>query len=184
MMSIPVKGPNCRHLESFDLISFLKMNQLCSHFRWQCPICSISLRALNFEVDSFLAVSISLLKKSGLNMVTNICVHSITGEWSVCSEPSSSSIEYSESHPSYSRNECRHHQSSNPAPVQNENNHAPIPNGSQLEVSNNPVKNETSSINDSNRASDEKLPLETLTDEPSLMLTCFLFDELETILHS
>uniref|UniRef100_A0A7S1BKZ1 SP-RING-type domain-containing protein n=1 Tax=Corethron hystrix TaxID=216773 RepID=A0A7S1BKZ1_9STRA len=39
VMKMPVRGLKCKHIQCFDLLSFLEVNYFSSVLRWKCPIC-------------------------------------------------------------------------------------------------------------------------------------------------
>jgi len=48
-MRTPSRGPNCRHLQCFDLETFLKLNRNKTH--WNCPICNSVIPFNMLELD-------------------------------------------------------------------------------------------------------------------------------------
>jgi len=48
-MQTPARGEDCRHLNCFDLLSFLTMNRLRPN--WKCPICMKDLSILHIRID-------------------------------------------------------------------------------------------------------------------------------------
>lgn len=51
-MRLPSRGHDCRHVQCFDLESYLKIN--CEHNHWICPICKKMALLDGLEVDQYL----------------------------------------------------------------------------------------------------------------------------------
>ncbi|KAL4090624.1 hypothetical protein QTP88_025423 [Uroleucon formosanum] len=50
-MKLPARGVDCIHLQCFDAIQFLQMNELKQN--WTCPLCKKKIKFENIEVDEF-----------------------------------------------------------------------------------------------------------------------------------
>jgi len=50
-MTLPARGVECNHIQCFDAMQFLKMNE---HLQtWKCPICRGKVRFENIEIDGY-----------------------------------------------------------------------------------------------------------------------------------
>lgn len=54
-LKTPARAFSCRHLECFDLASFLECAHTTSHPRWTCPLCAVPARPHQLRVDSWTA---------------------------------------------------------------------------------------------------------------------------------
>ncbi|CAI6373029.1 unnamed protein product [Macrosiphum euphorbiae] len=50
-MKLPARGVDCIHLQCFDAIQFLQMNE--QREKWTCPLCTKKIKFENIEVDEF-----------------------------------------------------------------------------------------------------------------------------------
>ncbi|XP_016660875.1 E3 SUMO-protein ligase PIAS1-like [Acyrthosiphon pisum] len=50
-MKLPARGVDCIHLQCFDAIQFLQMNE--QKAKWKCPLCNKKMKFENIEVDEF-----------------------------------------------------------------------------------------------------------------------------------
>ena len=48
-LKTPVRSKNCQHLQCFDLLNFLKMNE--QRQTWKCPQCSVNAHYDNLIID-------------------------------------------------------------------------------------------------------------------------------------
>lgn len=51
-MQLPVRGKDCIHLECFDGVQFLQMNEI-RYDKWTCPLCRKEIKFASIEVDDF-----------------------------------------------------------------------------------------------------------------------------------
>ena len=54
-LGTPVRTAECRHLECFDLESYVELAKTSTRPRWSCPLCSASARPHQLRVDSWVA---------------------------------------------------------------------------------------------------------------------------------
>jgi len=54
-IATPARGVSCRHLECFDLESYIELATATPFPRWQCPLCSMPARPHQLRVDSWTA---------------------------------------------------------------------------------------------------------------------------------
>ncbi|CAI6377854.1 unnamed protein product [Macrosiphum euphorbiae] len=76
-MKLPVRGVDCIHLQCFDAIQFLKINE--QNERWRCPICKNKIKFKNIEVDEFF---LNMLQSSDLSEECEDVVLLKDGTWS------------------------------------------------------------------------------------------------------
>ena len=54
-LKVPVRGDQCRHLECFDLSSYLEMAQVTKPAKWKCPMCNRDATPGQLRVDAWVA---------------------------------------------------------------------------------------------------------------------------------
>lgn len=52
-MTLPSRGQDCRHLQCFDLESYLKYNAEKGGNGWKCPVCNKNTPLEALEIDQF-----------------------------------------------------------------------------------------------------------------------------------
>lgn len=63
-MAIPARGRDCRHLQCFDLESFIQVTKGSKAFnnRWKCPECPLILRSDVLVIDPFVAEILKIVR--------------------------------------------------------------------------------------------------------------------------
>ncbi|XP_071952219.1 zinc finger MIZ domain-containing protein 1-like isoform X2 [Antedon mediterranea] len=51
-ITLPARGPDCKHIQCFDLESYLQLN--CERGSWRCPVCNKAASLEGLEVDQFM----------------------------------------------------------------------------------------------------------------------------------
>ena len=54
-LGVPVRGVTCRHLECFDLASYLECARVARPPKWACPLCASDAKPSKLRVDSWVA---------------------------------------------------------------------------------------------------------------------------------
>jgi len=67
-INVPARGHDCKHIQCFDLESYLKLN--VDKGNWKCPACSKSAILEGLEVDQYLCQIITTLSKTEAEEVT------------------------------------------------------------------------------------------------------------------
>ena len=62
LIRVPARAATCRHLECFDLRSYIELAQATAHPQWTCPLCSAPARTHELRVDSWTARVIKSLE--------------------------------------------------------------------------------------------------------------------------
>eukprot|EP00012_Vannella_robusta_P005753 CAMPEP_0206206532 /NCGR_PEP_ID=MMETSP0166-20121206/15004_1 /ASSEMBLY_ACC=CAM_ASM_000260 /TAXON_ID=95228 /ORGANISM="Vannella robusta, Strain DIVA3 518/3/11/1/6" /LENGTH=657 /DNA_ID=CAMNT_0053627025 /DNA_START=25 /DNA_END=1999 /DNA_ORIENTATION=+ len=76
----PVRGRNCKHLQCFDLETFLLMNKTAP--TWTCPVCNRNTEVSDLVVDEFMA---EILQKVGSDDVGESIKIDENGKWELFS---------------------------------------------------------------------------------------------------
>jgi len=76
-MQLPARGVDCEHLQCFDAIPFLQMND--QKQRWTCPLCEKKIKFENIEVDEFF---LNMLQSPDLSEECENVVLLKDGTWS------------------------------------------------------------------------------------------------------
>lgn len=107
IFQVPVRGKNCRHLECFDLETWLTTRpckpqqkaggrkdtkEPCKVDVWKCPICDLDARPISLRIDDFFVqVRKELSEKN--NLGTKVITVNADGKWSPVEEPDDSEDE-------------------------------------------------------------------------------------------
>jgi hypothetical protein len=75
-MNLPSRGINCIHLQCFDAIQFLQMNE--QKQTWTCPLCKKKIRFEDIEVDEFF---LNILQNPNLSNDCENIILSADGTW-------------------------------------------------------------------------------------------------------
>ncbi|XP_022257226.1 zinc finger MIZ domain-containing protein 1-like [Limulus polyphemus] len=67
-VSLPARGQDCKHIQCFDLESYLQMN--CEKGAWRCPICNKTAYLEGLEVDQYVWAILTNLSNSEVDEVT------------------------------------------------------------------------------------------------------------------
>ncbi|CAL4090615.1 unnamed protein product [Meganyctiphanes norvegica] len=67
-ISLPARGHDCKHIQCFDLESYLQMN--CERGAWRCPVCNKTAYLEGLEVDQYIWGIITTLASSPVDEVT------------------------------------------------------------------------------------------------------------------
>ncbi|XP_042339000.1 zinc finger MIZ domain-containing protein 2-like, partial [Plectropomus leopardus] len=51
-IQLPARGHDCRHIQCFDLESYLQLN--CERGTWRCPVCNKTALLEGLEVDQYM----------------------------------------------------------------------------------------------------------------------------------
>lgn len=65
IMNIPVYGKQCKHIQSFDLLRYLKMNERAKI--WKCPYCGE--KCFELVVDTHMELLLTTLKKNNIDFL-------------------------------------------------------------------------------------------------------------------
>ena len=60
-ISIPTRGTNCTHQDSFDLINYLRLNKKPGEERWICPVCKSKIYWNELVLDSTQLLEVKFL---------------------------------------------------------------------------------------------------------------------------
>ncbi|XP_030621891.1 zinc finger MIZ domain-containing protein 2-like [Chanos chanos] len=61
-IQIPARGLDCRHIQCFDLESYLQLN--CERETWRCPVCNKTTSIEQLEVDQYILAIVVYLQNS------------------------------------------------------------------------------------------------------------------------
>jgi len=75
-MELPARGVNCIHMQCFDAIQFLKMNE--QKQTWTCPLCKKKVKFEDIEVDEFF---LNILQSSNLSTDSEDVILLQDGSW-------------------------------------------------------------------------------------------------------
>ncbi|XP_077268216.1 zinc finger MIZ domain-containing protein tonalli isoform X3 [Temnothorax americanus] len=67
-ITLPARGHECKHIQCFDLESYLQMN--CERGNWRCPVCSKSAQLEGLEVDQYMWGILNTLNTTEVDEVT------------------------------------------------------------------------------------------------------------------
>lgn len=67
-ITLPARGHDCKHVQCFDLESYLQMN--CERGAWRCPVCSKPAPLEGLEVDQYIWGILNSLQNSDVDEVT------------------------------------------------------------------------------------------------------------------
>ncbi|KAK8391085.1 hypothetical protein O3P69_017024 [Scylla paramamosain] len=67
-ITLPARGHDCKHIQCFDLESYLQMN--CERGSWRCPVCNKTAYLEGLEVDQYIWGIITTLANSPVDEVT------------------------------------------------------------------------------------------------------------------
>ncbi|KAG5960746.1 hypothetical protein E4U58_004549 [Claviceps cyperi] len=99
MFQIPVRGSTCKHIECFDLQTWLQTRSSKNSLSrtepsladgWKCPICNGDAAPPNLRVDEYLVNVEIALKLAGQVQTRSISAH-LDGSWTANEEPGSDS---------------------------------------------------------------------------------------------
>ncbi|CCE29370.1 uncharacterized protein CPUR_03063 [Claviceps purpurea 20.1] len=99
MFQIPVRGSSCKHIECFDLQTWLQTRSSKGSLSrtepsladgWKCPICNGDAAPPNLRVDEYLVDVERTLKLAGQVRTRSISAH-VDGSWTANEEPGSDS---------------------------------------------------------------------------------------------
>jgi SUMO ligase MMS21 Smc5/6 complex component len=66
-MFTPAKSSQCEHLECFDALAFIKMNENSN--KWKCPICNLNCLYDDLKIDKYI---LSILNNPGIKNRLNV----------------------------------------------------------------------------------------------------------------
>ncbi|XP_037084007.1 zinc finger MIZ domain-containing protein 1-like [Pollicipes pollicipes] len=67
-ITLPARGHDCKHVQCFDLESYLQMN--CERGAWRCPVCNKPAPLEGLEVDQYIWGILNSLQNSDVDEVT------------------------------------------------------------------------------------------------------------------
>ncbi|XP_022250299.1 zinc finger MIZ domain-containing protein 1-like isoform X2 [Limulus polyphemus] len=67
-VTLPARGQDCKHIQCFDLESYLQMN--CERGAWRCPVCNKTAYLEGLEVDQYVWAILTNLTNSDIDEVT------------------------------------------------------------------------------------------------------------------
>ncbi|CAG0920061.1 unnamed protein product [Notodromas monacha] len=67
-ISLPARGSDCKHIQCFDLESYLQMN--CERGSWRCPVCNKPALLEGLEVDQYIWGVLNSLSNSEVDEIT------------------------------------------------------------------------------------------------------------------
>ncbi|XP_031562916.1 zinc finger MIZ domain-containing protein 1-like isoform X5 [Actinia tenebrosa] len=67
-ITLPARGNECKHIQCFDLESYLRLN--CERGSWKCPVCNKTALLEGLEVDQFVWGILTSLASSDIEEVT------------------------------------------------------------------------------------------------------------------
>ncbi|XP_022240944.1 zinc finger MIZ domain-containing protein 1-like isoform X1 [Limulus polyphemus] len=67
-VTLPARGQDCKHIQCFDLESYLQMN--CERGAWRCPVCNKTAYLEGLEVDQYIWAILTNLSNSEVEEVT------------------------------------------------------------------------------------------------------------------
>eukprot|EP00904_Undaria_pinnatifida_P012044 jgi/Undpi1/7970/HiC_scaffold_24.g10442.m1 len=80
-ITCPGRGRFCKHLQCFDLKTFLNFNKDCAGAAWKCGVCNMPLRPADLVVDTYLDEVVRTLEEQGLtNEAEEVEIHK-DGHW-------------------------------------------------------------------------------------------------------
>ncbi|CAN0153970.1 unnamed protein product, partial [Scytosiphon promiscuus] len=65
-ITCPGRGRNCKHLQCFDLTTFLNYNKDCAGAAWKCGVCNLPIKPADLVVDTYLNEVVLSLEERGL----------------------------------------------------------------------------------------------------------------------
>eukprot|EP00752_Nemacystus_decipiens_P011782 g10454.t1 len=65
-ITCPGRGRNCKHLQCFDLNTFLNFNKDCAGAAWKCGVCNFPIKPADLVVDTYLDEVVRSLEQRGL----------------------------------------------------------------------------------------------------------------------
>ncbi|KAH9630632.1 hypothetical protein HF086_007056 [Spodoptera exigua] len=67
-ITLPARGHECKHIQCFDLESYLQLN--CERGSWRCPVCNKPAQLEGLEVDQYMWGILNTLNSSDVDEVT------------------------------------------------------------------------------------------------------------------
>ncbi|KAK6629696.1 hypothetical protein RUM43_003514 [Polyplax serrata] len=67
-ITLPARGHDCKHIQCFDLESYLQLN--CERGSWRCPVCNKPAQLEGLEVDQYMWGILNTLNSSDVEEVT------------------------------------------------------------------------------------------------------------------
>lgn len=67
-ITLPARGHDCKHIQCFDLESYLQLN--CERGSWRCPVCNKPAQLEGLEVDQYMWGILNTLNSSEVDEVT------------------------------------------------------------------------------------------------------------------
>ncbi|XP_038220119.1 zinc finger MIZ domain-containing protein 1 [Zerene cesonia] len=67
-ITLPARGHECKHIQCFDLESYLQLN--CERGSWRCPVCNKPAQLEGLEVDQYMWGILNTLNNSDVDEVT------------------------------------------------------------------------------------------------------------------
>ncbi|XP_039301596.1 zinc finger MIZ domain-containing protein 1-like, partial [Nilaparvata lugens] len=67
-ITLPARGHDCKHIQCFDLESYLQLN--CERGSWRCPVCNKPAQLEGLEVDQYMWGILNTLNSSDVDEVT------------------------------------------------------------------------------------------------------------------
>ncbi|CAN0565514.1 unnamed protein product, partial [Ectocarpus sp. 12 AP-2014] len=65
-ITCPGRGRYCKHLQCFDLNTFLSFNKDCAGAAWKCGVCNLPIKPEDLVVDTYLDEVVRSLEEQGL----------------------------------------------------------------------------------------------------------------------
>ncbi|XP_042145113.1 E3 SUMO-protein ligase PIAS2-like [Ixodes scapularis] len=70
-LQVPCRGVDCRHVQCFDALAYLELNESTLRPFWRCPVCDQSVKVKELRIDLFtLEMLDALPEKSGLVQIS------------------------------------------------------------------------------------------------------------------
>ena len=67
-ITLPARGQDCKHIQCFDLESYLQLN--CERSAWRCPVCGRQALLEGLEVDQYFLAILQNLLRADVDEVT------------------------------------------------------------------------------------------------------------------
>ncbi|XP_076327906.1 zinc finger MIZ domain-containing protein 1-like isoform X2 [Tachypleus tridentatus] len=67
-INLPARGEDCKHIQCFDVQSYLQLN--CERESWRCPVCNKTAMLEKLEIDQYMWAVLNKLSKSEVEEIT------------------------------------------------------------------------------------------------------------------
>ena len=84
-MGVPVRGKKCKHIQCFDLDSYIKGNNIVCGGRWKCTICEDFVALQDLMIDGFMAKILEGCRKDVSSSRDKVEIYS-NGTWKLLEE--------------------------------------------------------------------------------------------------